>query len=256
MSKIKQYCFEHPLNLYNIADVHRGNRGCDEVFFHKVINAIYDDTFAYWVSTGDLGEVATKGSKSESYGALSPESEIDLLQDELLPIADKCLGFVYSNHHKRTYKEGGLSFDSAIANALNIPFLGKTGYLALTVGRGTFYVVLHHGVGGGQRGNKMNRAKQLSLQRPGADLYMTGHTHTYEAFWLYQKYIDRKRLTATKFKSWHQITGHFLNYDDSYADEMMLEESPLACGMVKFGLCKHGRNDEKENKIKCKMVCP
>lgn len=254
MSRIKEYKFEHPLKLYNLGDIHRAHPLCDEKFLHQVIKSIEVDPLAYWVSTGDLGELALKDSKGDVYEARSPQWELDTLRDELTPIAAKCLGFTFSNHHKRSEGSAGISFDSVLAQILGIPFLGKTGYLAITLGRGTYYVIMHHGVGGGSVGNKINRAKQLSMQRPGADLYLTGHTHTYEAFPLFQKYIDRKRKLCTKFMGWHQITGHFLNYTDSYADAMMLEESPLACGMVKLGYCEHGRHDEKS--IKPKMVTP
>ena len=254
MPKIKQYVFDHPLKLYNISDVHRGNECCNGGFFREIIDQVASDPYAYWLSTSDLGECATKNSKSESYGAMSPDQELELLEKELKPIANKCLGFVYSNHHKRIYQEAGMSFDKVLAKILQIPYIGMTGCLALTVGRGTYYIIMHHGVGGGTRGNKINRAKKFSEQRPGADLYLTGHTHTYEAFWLYQKYIDRKRLKTTKFIAYHQIAGHFIKYDESYADAMMLEESPVACGSINLGYCASGRNADKT--IDCEMHVP
>jgi hypothetical protein len=253
-SKISQYRFDHPLRLYNISDVHRGNEGCNANFFHQIIDEVATNPHAYWVSTSDLGECATKNSKSESYGTMSPGQELEVLEEELQPIAHKCLGFVYSNHHKRIYQAAGMSFDKVLAKTLQIPYIGMTGLIALTVGRGTYYVMMHHGVGGGTRGNKINRAKKFSEQRPGADLYLTGHTHTYEAFYLWQKYIDRKRLITGKFMGWHQIAGHFIDYDESYADSMMLEESPVACGVTDLGYCSNGKYKSKD--IDCQMVIP
>ncbi len=248
MPKIPQYRFEHPLTLYNLGDVHRAHPLCDEAFLHEIIDNILYDPFSYWVSTGDLGELALKDSKGDVYEARSPQWELDQLVKELSPIASKCLGFTYSEG------SAGISFDKVLAGMLDVPFLGKTGTLALTVGKGTYFTVLHHGTGGGSRGNKLNRARQLSVQRPGADLYLTGHTHTYDFFPVLQKYIDKKRLIHRKFMSWHQITGHFINYSDSYADAMMLEESPIACGMVELAYCSHGRHDEKG--IQGYMVTP
>jgi len=74
------------------------------------------------------------------------------------------------------------------------------------------------------------------------------------AFPLFQKYIDKKRLLLTKYKAWHQIGGHFINYDDSYADMMMLEEMPVCVGVTRLGFCKTGRHAVK--KIKCEMITP
>jgi len=250
--KIKQYKFESGIKLFNIADVHRAHPNCDDDFLHQIIEMIKNDPNAYWVSTGDLGELALKDSKGDVYEAGSPQWELDVLTSELGPIADKCLGFVHSNHHVRVQKASGVNFDKVLATQLRVPYLGKTGVLAITLNRCTYYVALHHGVGGGTRGNKINRAKQFSNQYPGADVYLTGHVHTYDDFPVYQKYIDKKRISLNKVVAWHQIGGHFLHYEESYADEKMLEESPVCCGVVELSECAVGKNSVK--KINCYAI--
>lgn len=250
--KIKQYKFESTIKLFNIGDLHRAHPNCDEAFFFQIIAMIKDDPNAYWVSTGDLGELALKDSKGDVYEAGSPQWELDQLTYELGPIAKKCLGFVHSNHHVRVQKASGVNFDKVLATQLGIPYLGKTGVIAITVARCTYYVALHHGVGGGTRGNKINRAQKFSSQYPGADLYLTGHVHTYDDFPIYQKYIDKKRIAMSKVIAWHQIAGHFLGFEDSYADEKMLEESPVCCGVSELHGCSVGKNDKK--KINCYAI--
>ena len=254
MLHIKKHSFDHEIKLYNLADVHRGHELCDSDFFHRIIDDIRTDPHAFWVSTGDLGEIALKNSKGNVYESKSPQWELETLVEELTPIASKCLGVVFSNHPKRIQDVSGLEFDKILCDRLGIDYLGKTGYLALKVGNGTYFAILHHGSGGGTTGNKVNRAKQLSIQRPGADLYLTGHVHTCIDFPIFQKYIDRKRLTVVKVNSRHQIGGHFIRYDDSYADMMMLEESPVACGVTYLGFCKTGRNSDKS--IRCETIFP
>jgi len=245
---INKHKFSDSIKLYNLADVHRAHPGCDAAFLNTIIGMIKDDPSAYWVSTGDLGELALSGSKGDVYTTESAQWELDKLTEELSPIGGKCLGFTFSNHHKRVQSASGLDFDMVLSKQIGVPYLGKTGCLNLVVGKASYYVVLHHGVGGGGRGNKINRAKMLSTQRPGADLYLTGHVHTYDAFPVFQKHIDKKKNEIAKMVCWHQIGGHFLQYDDSYADMMMLEESPVACGMVELA------KDVKQ--ITCRMITP
>ena len=228
---IPKYMFNHDLKLYNLGDVHRGDPAHDNYLWKKIINKVHEDKNARWVSTGDLLNVALKNSKSDVYNSKNLNSEWNLLKKELAPISQKCLGFIKSNHHRRFDKETGLSLDSILADALKIPFLGGMGLIAVQCGRACYYIAMHHGTGGGKkRGSKTNNLETLGEVIPGADLYMEGHTHAFDHFINEVRYIDRKRGGIRQYKATFCVTGHFMEWEDSYAEDMKLIPRPKGCG--------------------------
>lgn len=240
--------FPHEIRLYNLGDVHRGNKTCNVSRFLKTVNAIKADPHARWISTGDILETATNNSKSDSYSAMSPEEELDAITDELAPIVDKCLGFVASNHHNRIEKEVGLSLDTILSSRLKIPFLGKSAIIEVVCGRCAYFIGMHHGVGGGTDGNKVNRALKLAQNWLGLDVYMTGHTHTYSYHPDIQTVLDRKRRKTTEITSHHIITGHYIDYPGSYAEDMGLKAKPIGSAVVELAF--HDAGNEMNKRVR------
>ena len=168
--------------------------------------------------------------------------EVKIIEKELEPIKHKCLGIVASNHHRRLERVAGISLDEMLCNSLGIPFLGAFGLLCITCGGCSYYVVMHHGTGGGKkRGSKTNNTASLAEIIPGADLYMEGHTHAYDSFIDEMTYIDRKRRIVSTFNAQFVVTGHYLNYDKSYAADMKLKPYPQGSAMVELSAAGVGR---------------
>lgn len=242
---IRQHKFGETTRLYNLGDVHRGNKNCSVKFFHDVIKTIAEDKNAYWISTGDLLEVATTGSVSDTYSALSPNEELEILSEELSLISDKCLGFTSSNHHHRTYKETGISLDKTLSARCGIPYLGDHGLLNITIGQGSYFIVLHHGTGGGSEGNAVNRALKATGNHAGADCYLSGHTHKAVCVPFNQQIIDRKRSIVRNVLSYSIVTGHFLEWKGSYAERMGLKPAPIGAAFIDLGINHSGREETK-----------
>lgn len=246
--KIVQFKYDGPVRIVNLGDIHRGNPNCNERFLKKTIGEIAADKNTYWVSTGDMLEVAIKHSVGGVHEAVSVQEEVDLLSEELAPIADKCLGFVSSNHHSRVDKHTGLSLDKAFAAQAGIPFLGISGIINVTIGKGSYFIHLHHGTGGGTAGNAVNRAIKGSGIYKGCDLYMSGHTHKMDLHPFLQQVVDRKRGLVRTLQSYVVITGHCLDWEASYAEAMNLEPAPIGFSVVE--LFPNGNGKEETKKIK------
>lgn len=245
---IPQYHFADSITLYNLGDVHRGSRNCDVSLWNKTIERVRNDDSAYWASTGDLLEVATKHSKSSVYHAMNVQDEIDTISEELAPIRHKCLGFVASNHHNRVDKESGISLDRSLAAHAGIPYLGISGVINITVDRCSYYICLHHGAGGsGTEGNAVNRAIKTAGNFVGADLYLSGHTHKYSATPQVAQCIDRKRGLIRDLLSWTVVTGHFLRWKGSYGEQAALKPAPLGAAFVTLG--GHVAGNERNKSI-------
>jgi len=245
---ISQHKFTHDIRLYNLGDIHRGNTNCSEKFWLQTIKAIEDDSSSYWISTGDLLEVATRHSISDVHSAMSTQEELDLICSELSPIKHKCLGFVSSNHHHRIDKNTGVSLDKMLAAEAGFKYLGDTGLINITIGSGSYYVVLHHGTGGGSEGNAVNRALKNAGNYMGADVYMSGHTHKANVVPFNQQIIDRKRGIIRNVLSYSIVTGHCLDWKGSYAERMALKPAPIGFSYVDLGLNTSGRDDTKSIK--------
>lgn len=246
---ISKYKFNEQVRIYNLGDIHRGNPGCNEKFFRFAIEEIRKDQNAYWLSTGDLLEVATKHSVGDSHAAMSTQEELDVLTEEIEPIKNKCLGVVASNHHRRVARETGLNMDKAVAFQAGLPYLGIHAILNIGVGHGRYYLCLHHGTGGGTVGNSINRAIKGSSIYKGADVYFSGHTHKMSIIPFSQKIIDRKNNIVRAIQSYSIITGHCLEWEESYAEEKQLDPALMGFAYVDLypNLC--GREEGK------KIVC-
>jgi len=242
---IPTHRFDRGVVLVNLGDIHRGSDFCDVDLLHKHIEKIRTNERVYWVSTGDLLETALTSSKSSSYEADSPDVELEKLATELEPIKHKCLGFVASNHHQRVNRESGVSLDKYLAAVAGIPFLGISAVLKIVCGRAAYFISLHHGVGGGTDGNKVNRAMRLAQNTLGADIYLTGHTHTFSYVQDVQTVIDRKREKLTEITTHHVITGHYLEYNGCYAEHMGLKQKPKGCAVLHLSGNGVGNQDNK-----------
>lgn len=226
--EIENHRFDHDVTLVNLGDVHRGDNACDVEAFRRQIKRIKEDDSVFWVSTGDLLNCGTKDSKSGPYGSMVIDDELEALRRDLDPIIDKCLGIVESNHHKRVARSVGMNLDKLISREFGVRYLGNVGALKITCKKNSYFIAMHHGVGGGRTmGAKVNGVGRLEEVLPGFDLYLEGHTHTHVAYPDVVNYLDRKRNKITEMVAWFSVTGHYLKFFDSYATEMKLRPKPI-----------------------------
>lgn len=250
--RIPKYSFEEGIKIYNLGDVHRGNKTCNANLFNKTIQQINQEENSRWVSTGDILEVALKNSKSDVYSAMNPEEEFSLITKELTPIKDKCLGIVESNHHARFKKDTGMSLDKYLCKSLGIEdkFLGAVGLISVMCGSAKYYLALHHGVGGGRlRGSKTTSLNRFADVLNGADVYLEGHTHAFDHFVDSINYIDKKRGIVQTFNAHFVTTGHYLEWEGSYAQNMKLKAMPLGCAVAELFPSDYGRYSSKKIKV-------
>ena len=248
--KIPQYKFDNTISIVNFGDLHLGDRCCDKKAVYSVAKQIEQDDSLYWLSTGDLLNVALKQSKSDVYSSMSVKEELDELLEMVEPIKGKCLGIVGSNHHHRFENEVGLNLDETISALSGIPYLGEIAVVDVTCGSCSYFIAPHHGVGGGRTsGAKVNELGRLSDVISGADVYMQGHTHSFAHFTIEQPYIDRKRKAVQSVQSHFVTTGHYLGWEGSYAQRLKLRPAPIGSSVVTLYGNQIGQHKTKKVKI-------
>jgi hypothetical protein len=243
---IPQYHFEHDMEIINLGDLHRGNQAHNRSLFYKVVDYIASNSHVYWLSTGDLFEMALKEAKGDVYNSMGPGQEWKSLELELRTIADKCLGLVASNHSVRFERAVGMSIDELFANNMNLPYLGDIAVINVTVGRASYFIGMHHGTGfGKRRGSKTNNTQDLAAIIPGCDIYMEGHTHSFDHFIDECFYLDKKRGSLVKYDAQFVVTGHFIEWEKSYAPRLKLRPMPQGSARVSLGYAGSGNQDRK-----------
>jgi len=75
-----------------------------------------------------------------------------------------------------------------------------------------------------------------------------GYTHSFEHFINETTYIDRKRGLLTRFNATFVTTGHFLNYEDSYAIDYKLPPRPLGAAVIELQGQARGTHGRKKIK--------
>lgn len=254
--EIKKVEFPGDVELYILGDVHYGDNQCDREMFKKIVSNIQklDDDKCAVVITGDLLNVGLADSVTGAYGSMTLGTELDAMCAILDPLKSKIIGFVSSNHHSRVEKKTGMSIDKEVAVRLGVNYLGHMGLVSITTGSGPFknnyFVAMHHGAGGGRTmGAKANELMRLEDIIPGCDLYCQGHTHTFQHFLSQTYYVDRKRTKVTELSSHFVTTGHFLNYEQSYAAEAKMRPAKKGTAVVTLK-APVGNKVEKEILVK------
>lgn len=239
--EINRFEFEKAVNIVALGDVHYGDNQADRSMFQRVVDRIGSDDDTYAIITGDLLNVGIADSVTGSYGSMTLGEELDKMCEILKPIANKVLGTVSSNHHARLERRTGMSLDKEVSERVGIKHLGHIGMFNIVVGNNCYYFAVHHGAGGGRTmGAKANEIARLQEVVPGCDIYLQGHTHTFQHYLSKSYYVNRKKSKISELDSHFVTTGHFLNYERSYAAEMKLRPSAKGSAMIRLGDQKEG----------------
>ncbi len=95
--------------LWNIADIHKGNRGCAEGRLATDIAKIKRDPFALWIGVGDYADYITPSDRRfdpETLGETFKVRDLGRVGSILIagvkrsftPIKEKCVGLLFGNH--------------------------------------------------------------------------------------------------------------------------------------------------------------
>lgn len=258
--RVKAPADGRPINLYPVGDIHLGAAACDIEDFRKTVSQIAKDPNGYWLGMGDYGDLimpsdprwAFSGHDWKRLGFVNGKPGIsnlgiehrDLIERELAPIADKCLGLLYGNHEHAFSRYYFIDVARYLADRFNVPMLGYTALvrLEIEIKRGqkdhgqiwALTIFAEHGAtGGGSDGNAIN-----SLQKRGvefhADIYLKGHVHKLgvtqrtELGWGPQALATRDRifmLTGTYLKGYSE-------YEVTYGERKGYSPSEIGGGVI------------------------
>ena len=211
-----------------LGDTHIDHPNTDLRKIKRHIKYINDNDLP-WVHLGDWADAIN--SKDKRYDVNeNRESVIDayLQVEELFnPIAPKCIAALRGNHGSKWSKTEG-DYIRVMCKRWDIPYLGYCGLLKVRLPKKSYKIWLHHGAGGGRkRGAKAIRLQDWA-QFVDADIYLQGHTHTY------QNFVDTQiTFTGNKTRYFGNVPGYIRSYTghDGYVEELGLPPQPTG-GLV------------------------
>jgi predicted phosphodiesterase len=221
--------------LLPFGDWHIGHKTCD-IEKIKGYRTWALKNNAWVIGMGDLFENATIGSPSVYDQTIPTDDQKDLIYDMLLPLAKKglILGLIQGNHEHRSWKETGNNLTKDICRALQVPYLGYSAFIRAKVGSQTYIIFATHGATGSRfTHTKLQKCVGLSAFVD-ADCYLMGHVHELASIAKLKRYIHTKNKVIRAKRQFFILTGHYLNYDDSYADMKNLEPSKLGSPRIRL----------------------
>lgn len=246
------YCFNwqaprgmRKIRLAILADWHWGSPQCKSKAIENFVKLIRDDKSCYWLSAGDLMEMALINTLGDVYSqTIPPNDQLKQIVELLRPIKDKCIGMISGNHSYRVVKQTSLDPDQLLAqlSGLKDKYYGTSMQGFIRLDNYTNYaVVVHHTTGGGRtKGGKINTLARLAEIWPLADIYIGAHTHADQYFADKVFYLEPNKGGSVQERIRHFTgSGAALDYVESYAHRKMMPPAVTSQVILNLGVRKH-----------------
>ena len=210
---------EKKVKLVPVGDLHLGAPTCNIEKFLGTIDYI-KKSGALVILMGDLMEAASKHSVSSGWvdQEIKPQDQLDLLCEVLEPIKGQILCLIEGNHEFRIWNEVGIRVAKIMASKLGVPFVGYSCFVRLKVQKQNYVIYAQHGSSGAMYGHTKMAAVKRTAQHTEADIYLYAHVHELAAESQSFRKLDLRSRTVKYSKKQFVITGHFLEYENSYAE--------------------------------------
>ena len=245
--EIQNYDDEHKSLVVPFSDVHVGNIDWKQKEFEKNIEWCFDEKNVVLLLNGDLIEAKTRSRKGEGiFSQWNPQQQIEYILKMLKPFADekKIIAITNGNHEDAITLETGVDITSIFAKELNVPYLKNGGFISIKLLNQLYQFYMTHGSSGATLPYTKSKAvRDLTNFITGVDCFIYGHVHAKEHA-TQQVYYPDTRGRQIKTKDIHYVlSGHYLNYFNSYAQQKSMR--PSATGTPKIKLS----GDEKLIKV-------
>lgn len=230
---------EDRLRLVPIGDIHVGapKGHCDWGKVKRELAYILDTPNTYTIGMGDYMDCAQKMGLGRSGGgpnlfqsSLSPMEQYNLMEEAFKPLAKKgkILGLHCGNHEEWIMQQTGIQIIDLLCRSLNVPFLGPGCDTVLAVNKQKYNIYSQHGTSNATQkytklGALINATRDIF-----SEVFLYGHVHQLGV----QK--GGKRISGKQIKTYYILTGHFLNWEGSYAQMFGLDVCPSGCAQIKL----------------------
>lgn len=215
------------LYIFPLSDLHLGSKHCNLDFFYEWCRKFEDapdNKVIYCL--GDLLEFST--TRIDAYSSvMSTHEALERLVELLEPYKEYIRYVCTGNHEARTIKDYNYDITRQIATRLDARYT-RNDFFDKVVEDDNELVIY------GKHGTRVSKNPLLSMNNfvnemnhIQADIYMQGHNHQSAFFSQYERGFGGGKRANYLF------SGHFLNYDNSYAHNKGLLISPPSFSRLK-----------------------
>ncbi len=226
--------------LISIADLHCQSISCDYARFLDLRDWIASEKAVRWFLGGDTFDVRLKNSVGSSRDEFCPlRVAMDLLVEDLKPIAKKGIAVFAGNHEARIIKTEDVEFCPAedLAERLELPYLGMSGHIKHNVGKQSYTHFHHHGRGSARTdGGKLNTGEAIA-NIVTSELVTVGHLHFEATVKMLRRhmgedgYIDNAKQRLVMLPSFAAYRG--------YPQDGAYRPSALGAAAIHMGAKEH-----------------
>lgn len=208
-----------------LGDVHYGAKIEIEKYYNY-IKFVKENKNAFVFLMGDMIDVSQKNSPGSSFfdQQCSPQDQVEWLVNTISPIRDRIICYHEGNHEKRIFKNSGVNITKNVCRELKIQYVEYSAFTRINLKKVSYSIFSTHGNSGAKLPHtKMNIIYNLTRYIHGVDIYMMGHVHSKNWSKTIIKKPDLKNHITKDEEAYYILTGHFLGYDNSYAEGAMLQ---------------------------------
>ncbi len=207
------------VQIVTLGDIHLGDAACDKKLLGGTIKYIANTPDTYMIGMGDYLNAALKNSASDVYeDTIPPMEQYETILELFKLIKHKILGLHFGNHEYRITRETNFDITKMLCNALGVKYLGWSVFHKFKVGKYNYDFFTTHGNSAAYTPEGKMRAVRKLSESFDADVYAMGHVHEIGVATDEIRRINYKQKIVERFKRYYVLTGHFLDYEDTYAE--------------------------------------
>lgn len=233
-----EYSHDGSFHLWPFSDVHYGAPESNTDLFFETLERAWDDSEAVLLLNGDLVEASTRTSVGSGVyeQKVNAQEQLEWVVDTFKPFAEqgRLLGVTNGNHEDRITKATGVDITRTYAQMLDVPYFKNGGHFKLKAGNQTYHAYFTHGSSGARLPHtKIKQALDLA-RFIDADLYGMGHVHELQAHTQEYRRINNRNGVVEIVPKLFLLSGHYLDYENSYAQAMSMIPSRQGTPKVTF----------------------
>jgi hypothetical protein len=228
--------------LLFFGDLHYGHQQCDIVKAKAMLDWALENRVAVLLM-GDLIEAGLRDSIGDSVyqQKLNPQKQMEAVVKLLMPLAQAKLiiGLHSGNHEARISKSTGIDIAKIMAHLLHVRYLGYACWSILTVGKQKYSMYSCHGKSGARfKHTKLKAVADLTGWLK-ADIIAHAHVHSIAAEPAMYQEVDFRNRVVKDGKCYVVLTGSYLKWDRSYAQEANYPISRIGSPKAMIGGVEH-----------------
>lgn len=225
-------------HIIPLGDLHIGHQTCQYNKIEEIIEYIEGKEDCWVIGVGDYidaGMVERTPGKSRHEQDLKTNEAFETAVQYLERIEDKIITLLDGHHEDRITRTTGLNPTRMMSHLLGVDYDEWVFYDQINVGgKQTYKILAKHGNTSAKTLQGKLKACMDLGQIYNADAYIYAHSHELAA--VSSLNFDIVENQKIKNKRWFVLTGHFLGYESTYAEEK--EMKPGKTGVAKIELFK------------------